>query len=68
MSQSQTTYTCGEDSYVRAWKLSEDEGMEIDDDAAEPSKKKSKDRKEKRKEKKDKRKGDEKDTTRFKPY
>ncbi|KAL1593736.1 hypothetical protein SLS60_010468 [Paraconiothyrium brasiliense] len=59
------TYTCGEDGFVRAWKLSSDSTMEVDEEAAEP-KSKSKDRKEKRKDKKkDKRKGEE---GRFAPY
>ncbi|CBY01526.1 hypothetical protein LEMA_P003130.1 [Plenodomus lingam JN3] len=59
-----TTYTCGEDGSVRAWKASEDEDMEVADDETEPTRKaKDKDRKEKRKEKKK-----EKEKARFKPY
>lgn len=59
-SQTNTTYTCGEDSHIRAWKSSADTAtMEID-----PSKPMS-DKKEKRKEKKEKRKGE---RERFKPY
>lgn len=66
--QTRTTFTCGEDGFVRAWKASGDESMSVDEDA-EPSKKsKDKDRKEKRKEKKDKKKGGEKDKARYKPY
>ncbi|KAH7413625.1 WD40-repeat-containing domain protein [Phaeosphaeria sp. MPI-PUGE-AT-0046c] len=60
-----TTYTVGEDSHIRAWKLADDEAMDVDDDAEAESKKQ---RKEKRKEKKEKRKGDEKEKARFKPY
>ncbi|KAJ4993535.1 WD repeat-containing protein [Stagonosporopsis vannaccii] len=60
----QTTYTVGEDSQVRAWKTetSTDETMDIDD-AADAKKREKKDRKEKRKEKKDK-----KDKKRYEPY
>jgi hypothetical protein len=58
--QTHTTYTCGEDGQIRAWKGQAEETMDVDD-SAEPAKKK--DRKEKRKEKKDK-----KDKERFKPY
>lgn len=65
--QTRTTFTCGEDGHIRAWKLAAGEMMEVDD-IVEPTKdsKKSSDRKEKRKEKKEKRKGDAKE--RFKPY
>jgi hypothetical protein len=65
--QAHTTYTCGEDGHVRAWKFSGEEDMDIDDEAeSAPQKlKDKKDRKEKRKEKKEKRKGD---GERFKPY
>jgi hypothetical protein len=69
--ETRTTYTCGEDSHIRAWKLADTETMEIDDDEEEPARKKKgkdSDRKERRKEKKDKRKGDEKEKARFKPY
>ncbi|KAL5386445.1 hypothetical protein DPSP01_004170 [Paraphaeosphaeria sporulosa] len=60
-----TTYTCGEDGSVRAWRMASEQNAEAFGDAAEP-KTKSKDRKEKRKDKKkDKRKGDE---SRFAPY
>ena len=64
--QTRTTFTCGEDSYIRAWKAAGDESMDVDEEA-EPAKK-SKDRKEKRKEKKEKKRGDEKEKARFKPY
>ncbi|KAF2646605.1 WD40 repeat-like protein [Massarina eburnea CBS 473.64] len=59
-----TTYTCGEDGYVRAWVSQDSETMDIDEASETKSSSKSKDRKEKRKDKKDKRKGDE----RFAPY
>jgi hypothetical protein len=63
--QTRTTYTCGEDGFIRAWKMPSEETMEVDADSVEP-KSKSKDRKEKRKDKKkDKRKGEE---ARFTPY
>ncbi|CAO2647403.1 Nn.00g083250.m01.CDS01 [Neocucurbitaria sp. VM-36] len=61
-----TTFTCGEDGFIRAWKASGDESMDVDE-GTEPEKK-SKDRKEKRKEKKDRKRGDEKEKGRFKPY
>jgi hypothetical protein len=56
-------YTCGEDGYVRAWKMGDgqEQGMEVDEE----EKGKKKERKEKRREKKEKKKGEEK---RFKPY
>ncbi|KAH8731818.1 WD40-repeat-containing domain protein [Phaeosphaeriaceae sp. PMI808] len=57
------TYTCGEDGHIRAWRLSDEENMEADEEIS--SKKKPKDKKEKRRDKKEKRKGEEK---RFKPY
>ncbi|KAF2023560.1 WD40 repeat-like protein [Setomelanomma holmii] len=64
-----TTYTCGEDGHIRAWKLSSttEETMDIDEPPS-PTKKKSKDkdRKERRKEKKEKRRGE--DQARYKPY
>lgn len=58
-----TTYTCGEDGSIRAWKSSADEVMDVDQEA-EPTKKekKDKDRKDKRRDKK------EKEKARFKPY
>ncbi|OAL45155.1 WD40 repeat-like protein [Pyrenochaeta sp. DS3sAY3a] len=62
-----TTYTCGEDGFVRTWKVTGDEAMSIDDAAEPAKKKKDKDRKEKRKEKKDKKSG-EKEKARYKPY
>ncbi|KAH4121685.1 hypothetical protein HBI56_155390 [Parastagonospora nodorum] len=58
-----TTYTCGEDSHIRAWKLAEDESMDVDEEA-EP-KKRSSEKKEKRRDRKEKKKDGEK---RFKPY
>ncbi|KAF2468012.1 WD40 repeat-like protein [Lindgomyces ingoldianus] len=56
---SHTTYTVGEDGFIRAWKLPGDEGMDIDDEGAlgTPKRIKDKDRKEKRMGKKEKRKG-----------
>lgn len=60
-----TTFTCGEDGHIRAWKAAGDDSMDVD--KAEP-KKSSKDRKEKRKEKKDKKRGDDKEKARYKPY
>jgi hypothetical protein len=62
--QTQTTYTCGEDGHVRAWKMSTVQSMDVDDEA-ELAKKK--DRKEKRKEKKG-RKADDEKKVRYKPY
>ncbi|KAF9737495.1 hypothetical protein PMIN06_003716 [Paraphaeosphaeria minitans] len=60
-----TTYTCGEDGFVRAWKMASEQNTEVAGDIADPNSK-SKDRKEKRKDKKkDKRKGEE---ARFAPY
>lgn len=65
--QTRTTYTCGEDGHIRAWKLAEYERMDVDENfEEEPTKKKE--RTERRKDKKEKRKGDEKDKGRFKPY
>ncbi|KAF2826927.1 WD40 repeat-like protein [Ophiobolus disseminans] len=69
--QTQTSYTCGEDGHVRAWKLSGEEIMDVDDEEeAAPVKKKSKDKdsKARRKEKKEKHQGDDKEKARFKPY
>lgn len=63
--QTRTTYTVGEDSHIRAWKLADEDSMEVDDEDEAESKKK---RKEKKKEKKEKRKGEEKDKARYKPY
>lgn len=67
--QTQTTYTCGEDGFVRAWKMPSSGNMDVDDGTSE-GKTKSKDKKEKRKDKKkDKRKGDEESKKgRFAPY
>ncbi|KAF2651837.1 WD40 repeat-like protein [Lophiostoma macrostomum CBS 122681] len=65
-----TTYTCGEDGYVRAWKFSE-EGMDVDEEMEGEQKKitekKESSKKEKRKEKKDKKRKSE-GGDRFKPY
>jgi hypothetical protein len=60
----QTTYTVGEDSQVRAWKTeaSVDETMDIDEEA-DAKKKEKKERKERRKEKKEK-----KEKKRYEPY
>jgi WD40 repeat protein len=64
-----TTYTCGEDGFVRAWKF-EDGGMDVDEEMEVEQKtvkeKKESSRKEKRKEKKEKRKGE--GGERFRPY
>lgn len=66
--QTHTTYTCGEDGFVRAWRMPSDGNMDYVAEADE-SKPKPKDRKEKRKEKKDKRKGEEEGKKgRFAPY
>jgi hypothetical protein len=69
--QSHTTYTCGEDGHIRAWKLAgEDETMQFGDET-ESTMKKLKSGKEKRKEKKEKRKHDGDDEARkarYKPY
>ncbi|KAL6706298.1 hypothetical protein ACN47E_005588 [Coniothyrium glycines] len=68
---SRTTFTCGEDGFIRAWKHADDESMDVDQEAEDGSastRKKLKDRKEKRKDKKDKKKGEGKDKERFKPY
>ena len=63
-SQSGITYTCGEDGYVRAWKM---QGTGADDVAESESK--SKGKKDRRKEKKEKRKGDDDGKKgRFAPY
>jgi hypothetical protein len=62
--QTQTTYTCGEDGHVRAWKMSSTESMDVDEESARAAKK---DRKEKRKEKKA-RKGEDEKKVRYKPY
>lgn len=62
--QTHTTYTCGEDGQVRAWKSEEEEGvvgMDVDEGTTEKEKDS---RKKKRKEKKEK----EKEKARFKPY
>lgn len=53
-SQTHTTYTCGEDGQIRAWKISDSADVHEGDGAASVKKK--------RKEKKDK------DKARFKPY
>ncbi|KAK3201084.1 hypothetical protein GRF29_213g1001747 [Pseudopithomyces chartarum] len=65
----QTTYTCGEDGFVRAWKMPSSGDMDVDGGTSE-GKTKSKDKKEKRKDKKkEKRKGDEESKKgRFAPY
>jgi WD repeat-containing protein 89 len=70
ISQSHTTYTCGEDGFIRAWKPAvEEEGMDIDDTGKTGMKKASgntiKEKKEKRKEKKEKKRAE---GDRFKPY
>lgn len=65
--QTNITYTCGEDGYVRAWLMEGNEKMDIDD--ATEVKRKKKEKKEKRKEKKEKRKGeDEGKKGRYAPY
>jgi WD repeat-containing protein 89 len=70
--QAYTTYTVGEDGHVRAWKMPDEQGMEIDDAGAETTqarieeKDSKKNRKDRRKEKKEKRKGD--GGERYKPY
>lgn len=61
-----TTFTCGEDGFIRAWKASGGESMDVDDEVE--TKKSSKDRKEKRKDKKEKKRADDKEKTRYKPY
>ncbi|KAG9202558.1 hypothetical protein G6514_004296 [Epicoccum nigrum] len=60
----QTTYTVGEDSQVRAWKTEAfvDETMDVDEEA-DAKKKEKKERKERRKEKKEK-----KEKKRYEPY
>ncbi|KAF1954115.1 WD40 repeat-like protein [Byssothecium circinans] len=64
-----TTYTCGEDGHVRAWKLQSEETMDIGEAAQPKAASNSKDRKEKRKDRKEKRKGDEDSKKgRFAPY
>ncbi|KAF2705755.1 WD40 repeat-like protein [Pleomassaria siparia CBS 279.74] len=68
---SHTTYTCGEDGYIRAWKASDDDDSMLVDEEAESGPKKTKNRKEKRKDVKEKRKHDGDDETRkarYKPY
>ncbi|KAF2269333.1 WD40 repeat-like protein [Lojkania enalia] len=66
---SETTYTCGEDGFVCAWKMASEESMDVDDeDEGMPEKIKNK---EKRKEKKEKRKlegGESSKKGRYKPY
>ncbi|KAF2113829.1 WD40-repeat-containing domain protein [Lophiotrema nucula] len=64
-----TTYTCGEDGFIRAWKFADEEGMDIDEDAE--SMPKIKYRKEKGTEKKAKRRlegGEDGKKARYKPY
>jgi hypothetical protein len=65
--QSGVTYTCGEDGFVRAWKMQQSSmggGNEIEESEA-----KTKGKKSKRKEKQEKRKGDEDGKKgRFAPY
>ncbi|KAF1994246.1 WD40 repeat-like protein [Amniculicola lignicola CBS 123094] len=63
-----TTYTCGEDGHIRAWKFADDESMDLDSAAPEQAPKRIKDRKEKRKEKKEKRSSEGAETARYKPY
>ncbi|KAF2790804.1 WD40 repeat-like protein [Melanomma pulvis-pyrius CBS 109.77] len=68
---SHTTYTCGEDGFIRAWKLPEEDVTMLIDEETEPTFKKIKDRKEKRKDKKEKKKhngDDEGRKARYKPY
>ncbi|KAF2730244.1 WD40 repeat-like protein [Polyplosphaeria fusca] len=65
-----TTYTCGEDGCIRAWKLPGEEGMDVDEEDAEAAPKKIKDKKEGRKEKKEKKRLEEGEGKkgRYKPY
>ncbi|KAF1832175.1 WD40 repeat-like protein [Decorospora gaudefroyi] len=61
-----TTYTCGEDGQIRAWKGEADESMHVDEETERIEK--SKDRMVKMKDRKERKKGDERDKARYKPY
>lgn len=63
--QSRTTYTCGEDGFVRAWRMQADESTGNDSIGLDNKSK----HKEKRKDKKERRKGDDDSKKgRFAPY
>lgn len=68
-SQMQLTYTCGEDGSVRAWKLSGEEGLDVEEETGPAKKSKGKILAEKRRDKKEKKKrSEDKAKARFKPY
>ncbi|KAF2496753.1 hypothetical protein BU16DRAFT_525889 [Lophium mytilinum] len=62
---SQTTYTCGEDGFVRAWKLADADEMEVSEGERLPSKKT---KQEKKGDREERRKHKEKKKERFNPY